>query len=65
MVQEHRSSRRNFLNYILGFGFLGWIISVLYPIIRYIIPPKIPEAKVKSVKVGKVGDFNPGTGTIF
>lgn len=65
MNSDFKRSRRDFLSYILGFGFLGWLVSVLYPIFRYINPPKMPEAKVKSVKVGKIDDFKPGTGTIF
>ena len=26
------TSRRNFLNFIIGGGLLGWIISVFYPV---------------------------------
>jgi Rieske Fe-S protein len=60
-----RNSRRDFINWILGFGFFGWLASVLYPIFRYIIPPKMPEAKISTVKVGRVDEFVPGSGRIF
>lgn len=59
------ASRRNFLNWILGIGFTGWIVAILYPVIKYIIPPKSREAVVKSVSVGKVKDFKPLSGLNF
>ena len=36
---------------------LGWLGSVFYPIITYLKPPKIPEANIQSLKVGKVDAF--------
>ena len=65
MKEKVNSSRRNFISWILGVGFFGWLASVIYPLIRYIIPPKVPEARVSTVKVGKINDFKPNTGTIF
>jgi cytochrome b6-f complex iron-sulfur subunit len=32
------TSRRHFLDLILGASFLGWLISIVYPIIRYLKP---------------------------
>jgi cytochrome b6-f complex iron-sulfur subunit len=32
------TSRRHFLDLILGASFLGWLISIAYPIIRYLKP---------------------------
>ena len=58
-------SRRRFIDWLLGIGFVGWLGSVLYPIINYIIPPRIPEARVSSVKVGPVDNFPPNTGKII
>jgi Rieske Fe-S protein len=31
-------SRRNVLNLLLGAGVLGWVASVLYPVLRYLTP---------------------------
>jgi Rieske Fe-S protein len=31
-------SRRNVLNLLLGAGVLGWLATVLYPIVRYLTP---------------------------
>ncbi len=42
-------NRRTFLNTILGGGVVGWLGSIFYPVISFLIPPKIPEANVQSV----------------
>ncbi|RMF61694.1 MAG: plastoquinol--plastocyanin reductase [Calditrichaeota bacterium] len=57
-------SRRNFLNVLLGGSLMGWLASVLYPILSYLRPPKIPEANVNSVKVGPVDDIAPNSAKI-
>jgi len=31
-------SRRGFLNWFLGLGVIGWLGSILYPVIRYLSP---------------------------
>jgi cytochrome b6-f complex iron-sulfur subunit len=58
-------SRRQFVNILLGGGLLAWLGSVLYPVIAYLKPPKIPEAGVQSVKAGLVSTFPPNTGQII
>jgi hypothetical protein len=32
------TSRRHFLDLLLGASFLGWLVSIAYPIIRYLKP---------------------------
>lgn len=49
--------RRQFTNTILTGGLLGWLGSVLYPVISYLRPPKVPESSVASVKAGTASDF--------
>lgn len=60
----NKTSRRKFLNFIIGGGLLGWIASVFYPVFSYLVPPKIPEANVNSIKAGAITDFSPNTGKI-
>lgn len=57
--------RRRFTNLLLGGGLIGWLGSVLYPIISYLIPPKIPEANINSVKAGAPGDFKVNSAQII
>lgn len=64
-IYSEKQSRRDFLNYVLGFGFLGWLLAVLYPIYSYLKPPKAPEVDVSNLKLGKVEDFPKDSGKIF
>ena len=50
-------SRRKFVNFLLTTSLGGWLISVLYPVVSYLKPPKVPEANVNSVKAGTVDTF--------
>lgn len=49
-------SRRRLLTWFLGFGVIGWLGSTLYPVVRFLIPPEVGEAKVSSMKVGMLTD---------
>ena len=37
-VQAVKPTRRSFLNWLLGAGVLGWMGSLLYPVVRYLRP---------------------------
>jgi len=57
--------RRKFLNIMLG-GVLGTVASaVLYSIVKFILPPEIPQAVLSNVVAGKVGELQPNSGKIF
>jgi len=56
--------RSRFINLLLTGGFLGWLGSVLYPVVAFLKPPKVPEANVMSVKAGKPGDIPLNSGKI-
>jgi len=49
--------RRKFINILLGGGLLGWLGSVIYPIISFLNPPKVAEANVASIKAGLEEEF--------
>jgi Rieske Fe-S protein len=49
--------RRKFLDLFLGVGLLGWLGSILYPIISYLKPPAIPKANINSIKAGTASEF--------
>lgn len=48
--------RRRFINWFLGTSFGALIVSVIYPVIRFISPPKIAEATTQQVEAGEVSD---------
>lgn len=48
--------RRRFLNWFLGTSLGALVGSVLYPIVRFASPPRIPEATTNQVEAGDVSD---------
>ncbi|MFA3783969.1 ubiquinol-cytochrome c reductase iron-sulfur subunit [Melioribacteraceae bacterium 4301-Me] len=50
-------NRKKFLNILLSLSGIAGLGAIFYPIFSYLIPPKISEPKVNSVKVGSASDF--------
>jgi Rieske Fe-S protein len=48
--------RRHFINWFLGTSFGALIASVVYPVFRFISPPRIPEATTQQVEAGDVSE---------
>ena len=57
--------RRRFLNLLLGVSGLALVGGIIYPIFRYLMPPKNPGSMTGKVEVGPESEFRPGSGTIF
>lgn len=58
-------SRRKVVNYLLGGGLVATLGSIFFPIINFLIPPRVREAVQSSVVAGKVGELQPNSGKIF
>ena len=58
-------NRRQFTNFLLGGGLLGWLGSVFYPVISFLKPPDIPEANVQSLKAGVASEFAANSAEIL
>lgn len=56
--------RRSLLNWILGSWSAGVLGSILFPVLRYLVPPEIPEAPTASVKAGSASSLAPNTGRL-
>ena len=50
-MADNKSTRRGFLEILLGGGILATLGAVLYPITKYIIPPAAGEAKLSQLKL--------------
>jgi len=46
---DHITSRRKFVDWLLGSSAAGFLASVLYPVVRYLIPPPSREATTDAV----------------
>ena len=58
-------ARRRFLDYLLGTGVFATLAAIVYPILKFMVPPTIVEATQNSVVVGKNAEFPANTGKIF
>jgi Rieske Fe-S protein len=48
--------RRSFLNWLLGTTGGALLVSVFYPVLRYVSPPDVPEAATNQVEAGRTND---------
>ena len=58
-------ARRRFLDYLLGTGAFATLAAIVYPILKFMVPPQIVEATQNSVVVGKNAEFPTNAGKIF
>jgi cytochrome b6-f complex iron-sulfur subunit len=60
------ASRRGFINWFLATSAGAFLVSVLYPVSRYLVPPPVSESTAGTVTLSiKPGDVKPNTGEIF
>lgn len=64
-TQSENPTRRDFLNYLLGFGLLGWLSAILYPLYEYLKPPKAPEVDLTNLKIGRVDEIEANSSKMF
>jgi len=57
--------RRRFVGALLGGGFLATLVAFVYPVLRYMIPPKAADLGGDSVVAGRVGELKLNSGKIF
>jgi Rieske Fe-S protein len=57
--------RRAFVNLFLGGSLLGTVASFLYPVVRYLIPPRQSEAAAKRILAAKAGELAPNSAKLF
>ncbi len=58
-------SRRRLLDYLLGTSAAATIGAIVYPILKFMIPPRIVEAQQNSVVAGKTTEIANNSGKIF
>ena len=65
-IEGARQSRRGFINWLLGTSLAGLVLSVLYPVTRYLIPPAVGESTSATVTLAiRPEDVPPNSGQIF
>jgi Rieske Fe-S protein len=65
-VLRHDSERRTLVNWLLATSAGAFLVSALYPLTRYLVPPKGGESAAASVTLAiKPDEVKPNSGQIF
>jgi len=65
-VLHHPATRRGFINWFLGTSAGAFLLAVLYPVSRYLVPPEVGESMAGTVTLSiKPKDVKPNSGQIF
>lgn len=62
-VQDPR--RRRLLDALLGAGLVSTAAAMLYPVWRFLVPPRTGEPATASVVAARAADVRPNTGLVF
>lgn len=62
---SRRLTRRSLADIVLGAGLAALAGTVLYPLARYLVPPKVQEVAAGSRVAAKVGDLQPNSAKVF
>lgn len=65
MDSKPKLSRRSFLDRLLALGAIGWLGSVLYPVVEYLKTPPQGEAEPTSVVAASAKALKPNSGIVF
>ena len=63
MAEPPSTKRRDVLNWLVGIWGGGVFASVLYPVLRFLAPPGVPEATSLTVSAGKASSLLPAVCT--
>ena len=58
------TGRRDLLSWLLGVWGTGVLASVMYPVLRFLSPPDVPEDTSLTVSAGKASSLLPNTGRL-
>ena len=62
--RDRETTRRSFLDALLGVGFVSTAVAIFYPVSRFLIAPPSAEPATASVVAGKAAALKPNSGTI-
>jgi cytochrome b6-f complex iron-sulfur subunit len=56
-INNQPIKRRNFISIIFSLSLFTWLAAVLYPVFKYLLPPKVQEVSVNNINIGEINDF--------
>jgi cytochrome b6-f complex iron-sulfur subunit len=57
--------RRRFLNWFSSGGIAVLLAYIIYPVLRFVIPPKAKDSSLRTVKAATVEEMVPNSGKLF
>ena len=64
-LESSGTTRRRFLDYLLGTSAFATMGAILYPILRFMTPPQVVESTENSVLAAKLNELPTNSGKIF
>jgi len=64
-LSQPRGTRRRIVEIFFGGGLLASFVSFLYPVLRYLIPPAVPDLGGDEIVAAKVAELKPNSAKIF
>jgi Rieske Fe-S protein len=58
-------TRRRFLDWFLGTSLGAMCASIVYPVLRYLVPPREADAQTKRVVAARDGELKPNEAKVF
>jgi Rieske Fe-S protein len=65
LSQRHGLPRRSFLDLVVGAGFVSSALAMLYPIVRYLIPPRMAEPATTTTHLECTVQYKTDTSQIW
>lgn len=65
VLPSGRTPRRRFVEVLLGSGLFASVVSFVYPVLRYLVPPPVADLGGDEVVASKVGDLKPNSSKVF
>ena len=59
------ATRRSFIDFLLSTSLGATVMSVVYPVVQFLIPPAVSEAQQNNVVAGSAKDLKPNSGKVF
>jgi cytochrome b6-f complex iron-sulfur subunit len=59
------STRRSFIDLLLSTSMGATVLSILYPLVQFLIPPALSESQQNNVIAGTAKELKPNSGKIF
>ncbi len=63
--QQFRPARRRLVEFLLGGGMFASVVSFFYPVLKYLVPPAVPDLGEDEIVAGKVGDLKANGSKVF